>query len=448
MAYYMTHSQTRRATRSYSYPQSHFKPLGSLQPQPLLEPGRPSLPTKRQRASPVEQLASPLTQRHVLSSDHVETDLQSDAAQELVQAANRLAQWTELSDIEATLARFECARESLVDRLRIHKSINDILPNELLTEIFEHAVGSLPLDTAYPIVLLVSHVCALWRTLAINRATLWCTLVLRIRRSTLDKELTMAKKWLDCSGLLPVSMFFRYGPDDDGYSNPGVEFYHFLQDMALNHRRLEYLDIRVTMSGDELWFLRYAMPKLTHLTLRMDRIHPSGDRPMTITVPQLRSLELYHFRSPCCILFPWEQITSLTFENIHFRHLMDVLKATPALVHCAVSYLKRSRMDDPTETIPALEHLRSLIFSSYDPNEEPLHSIFPLWFIDKLPSLRVLQVPEKYIRHPRTLHALEELRMVDLTFTTSQSFRAEFLAEFPSVSICFLHQLPARVIGM
>ncbi|KAJ6482345.1 hypothetical protein C8R47DRAFT_1218015 [Mycena vitilis] len=273
------------------------------------------------------------------------------------------------------------------------------LPDELIADIFTHVRDPM----------LVAQVCRTWRETALHFPSLWSCILLRLSRTRLEKNWALVETFMLRSGGLLLSLSLKYGPDDEGSSHLGTKFVDFLHDLANTHSRLEHLDVGVILSGDELQFLRVPMPNLTHLTVSMDRIC-TANSPVAMTVPQLRSITFYCFNPYNLPLykklaFPRHQITSLNFDCVKFLHLRDVLMTTPALVHCAVSRMEHSSMGPTPEWLQPkleLEHLQSLRFYLYDYEENPVrvHDVFPLSYMTKLPSLRILEIPETYLHYP------------------------------------------------
>lgn len=320
------------------------------------------------------------------------------------------------------------------------------LPNELICEIFGYVDG--------PAVL--AEVCRHWRRIALSRPTFWSRLVLRLNDSTLEKTWVAARLSLLRSGSTPFSLSLRYGPNFVRWCGLGSLFTDFLGDIVNHLSRLERLDIRVILHGDTAQFLRLPMPQLTHLSISVRCLNSSVTM-VESSVPELRSIDFYRFTPLGGFECPWRQLTSLSFDHIDFDDLHGVLLTTPALVHCAVSRMRRSFTHAITQAPKpkiVLEHLQSLRFSLYELHENPVHGVYPLSFfgLKKLRSLRLLQIPETYLHYPAYTDVLElvqesgcrleELRVIDVTFTSEQTW----IDTFPSVSVSFLRQLPDSAI--
>lgn len=262
----------------------------------------------------------------------------------------------------------------------------------------------------------------------------------------------MAKTWIERSGVYPLSISFSHGSAAPGTVISSRIFEEFLLELKDHFSRLQYLDVGVTLMGSAIGLVKYPMPRLTHLTLWIDRIYTLLSSVMVIppeSVPLLRSIELRHcdFFSIESFAFPWKQITTLKCDHIDYSHLRGILKETPVLSHCVVSHMKRNLIVNDETSLITLPHLKSLIFSHYAPNEIPISGIFPISTMT-LPALRILEIPETYLRRPsfddllalvsRSGCNIEELRVVDLTHSSTQ----DYMHRFPSIpSISFPRQL-------
>ncbi|KAJ6522129.1 hypothetical protein DFH09DRAFT_1330770 [Mycena vulgaris] len=373
---------------------------------------------------------------------------QRDGERELDQAPYALVQRAHLFQIDAYILRLQLKRESLIKQLDVCKYPVITLPNEITSEIFIHALDLPSLNTQSPAPTVLAQVCRHWRNIALSLPMLWSTISLKIARKTLENRLIMANTWLDRSGTHPLSITFNHGPDDHGVTSPGVKFAQFLLEISRHFFRLKHLEVGVTLIGPSLQLVQSRMPQLTHLALWMDRLH-TPDAPVVIspeTFPLLRSLELHHFHPFTSVIFPWKQITTLICDHIDYRHLRSILEQTPALLHCEVSHMRSAV--GPSEKPITLPHLESLIFSLYPPDENPVHRLFPISAMT-LPALRILQIPETYLHYPafdvllalvsRSECRLEKLRIIDLTYTSKQTYKDKF----PSIpSLSFRRQFP------
>lgn len=344
-----------------------------------------------------------------------------------------------LGRIDAAISQLQLQKESLTKQLDARKYSVLTLPNELVAEIFIHALDR-PSLNGYPLPTVLAQVCCHWRNVALSLPMLWRTISLKLNSLTLDRRLMMAKTWFRRSGRRPLSLTLKYGPDCRGVTHVGPHFPLFIRELSPQFSRLEHLDVGVTLRGDSLELLRHPMPQLKHLALTMNRVYTT-ESPVVMSpenVPLLRSLELRHFHPYHELSFPWEQITTLICDHIEYRDLCKILEQSPALLHCAVSRMQRGLATPSPVTLPRLE---SLIFSLYD-FDDSLFGIFPISHMT-LPALRILQIPETYLRYPsfdallafvsRSRCSLEELRIIDLTHTSEQAYIDKFSA-IPSLS--------------
>ncbi|KAJ7665161.1 hypothetical protein DFH06DRAFT_1127521 [Mycena polygramma] len=319
------------------------------------------------------------------------------------------------------------------------------LPNELIAEIFTHVCDPT----------LVAQICRHLRDIALSCPSLWCTFSLTPNRYNLPSQLVMTKEWLTRSGGRPLSVTIDDGGSPTNLENfqalapPSALYYRLVLPM-LKHRdtlsRLERLDFRMDLSSSSLKLLQTEMPILTHLGLSANRVRTLfGTGPVVVSpqsFPRLRSIELRCVLATPSFRFPYAQITTLRIDDVEYRQLRDILAQTTALVHCEVSNIRPGALDDGK--MIRLEHLESLVFSEYRrwgySRWEDV--VFPIAAMT-LPSLRILQIPEIYLNYPpykgalalveRSGCRLEELRIMDLTYTSEATFR-EKLACVPAIS--------------
>ncbi|KAJ7665176.1 hypothetical protein DFH06DRAFT_1323578 [Mycena polygramma] len=321
------------------------------------------------------------------------------------------------------------------------------LPNELIAEIFTHVCDPT----------LVAQICRHLRDIALSCPSLWSTFSLTPNRYNLPSQLVMTKEWLTRSGGRPLSVTI----DDRAATSMGTfgalappsALYYRLVLPMLKHRdtlsRMERLDFRMDLSSSSLKLLQTEMPNLTHLGLSANLVC-TGFRsgPVIVspqTFPRLRSIELRCVLATPSVRFPYAQITTLRIDDVEYRQLRDILAQTTALVHCEVSNIRPGALDDGK--MIRLEHLESLVFSEYRrwgySRWEDV--VFPIAAMT-LPSLRILQIPEIYLNYPsykgalalveRSRCRLEELGIMDLTYTSEATFR-EKLACVPTINFLF-----------
>ncbi|KAJ7138719.1 hypothetical protein C8R43DRAFT_1131886 [Mycena crocata] len=377
---------------------------------------------------------------------------------ELDQAAEVFVQRDRLWRINCDILRLGLVRESLMEQLEDCRYPVLTLPSEIISEIFIHVLDFSSLDAPCPAPTLapmvLAQICRHWRQIALSLPSLWSTISLEVNRKTFKQWMIMARTLLQRSKSSPLSISLKYGMDHQGLFSLGARIEEVFLELSQHFIRLQHLDFGVTLMSPVLeQLMQSPMPRLTHLTLWMDRLYTGGSRPVLLlpeTVPLLHSIELHHFNTYSSLVLPWKQITTLTCVHIEYRHLSKLLQEVPALRHCQVIHMARGRADRPQPII--LPHLESFIFSLYDPDENPLYGIFALEKMI-LPALRVLQIPETFLAYPSfmDLHALisrskcnlQKLDIIDLTHTTKELYMDTF-PEIPSIS--FLHQLPGRNI--
>ncbi|KAJ7686417.1 hypothetical protein B0H17DRAFT_1136965 [Mycena rosella] len=126
-------------------------------------------------------------------------------------------------------------------------------------------------------------------------------------------------------------------------------------------------------------------------------------------------------------------------------------KIVSEIDHCMIDDMLRGPTSGKTSI--TLPHLESLVFLLYVPDKNPIHHIFPISMME-LPALRILEIPETYLRHPSCddLHvlvdswecSLQELRIIDLAQTSEQTY----IEKFPSIPLISFHrQVPRAIVG-
>ncbi|KAJ7153160.1 hypothetical protein C8R43DRAFT_950559 [Mycena crocata] len=322
------------------------------------------------------------------------------------------------------------------------------LPVEMISKIFLHTLDLPSHDAGRPAPTLIVQVCHDWRNIALDLAPLWCSLHLSLDMYTNKRRASEADSLMGRSGSLPLCITLHPTTSrnyDLLFSNRVRELQQFLIHLHPHLLRLERLDMGVTMTVSNVQrLMRHTMPILTHLTLWMNRLLllPPWTNLSPQTAPCLRTLELHHYNSHSDLRLPLQQITTLLLHHIKLHNLYAILRETPALQHCEVSQMEGGPSDQQQPI--QLSHLKALIFSRYkrDENRDPPHWFLPISAMI-FPTLQILQIPEAYLVWPafndlgallsRSGCNLQELRIIDLTWTAEVSYKRRF-ATIPSLS--------------
>ncbi|KAF7324079.1 hypothetical protein MKEN_00630300 [Mycena kentingensis (nom. inval.)] len=237
----------------------------------------------------------------------------------------------------------------------------DVLPAELVTRIFVHALPTLPEPPSpHTAPLLLTQVCREWREIALGSPELWTHITLH---DVDEKSLKMRQVWAERAGAVPLEYSIT-AKDGAG----GVK----MLELAREHRaRLASLHVDAPPATFFNGRIRLRTPLLVaspttppfypalrRVHLQLDYIlSPLGDLDFR-NAPALRELRVDLRIAHCAALpAPWSQLTSLCGSRL--RLPLQTLKMCTALVELDLSnyYLSAS---DPTQS-PAYEDYRALI---------------------------------------------------------------------------------------
>ncbi|KAJ7038733.1 hypothetical protein C8F04DRAFT_1255655 [Mycena alexandri] len=416
---------------------------GALPPSPV----RPKQPARPTRARPVQashsnrrpsQPAPSMDQprmvgspkkRRVASKGEEGTEFKPNTP------PSPLASRARLFQINRELSQLELERKLLAEQLGVCKYPVLSLPNEITAEIFTHTIAASP-DFGHSDSMALAQTCRHWRDVALSLPALWSAVPLRATQVSIPNLMEI---WLSRSRSSPLSLSLHPELGANGFPTLS-RLEKVLEAINPHLGRLERLEVGVCTRSYNFHLLQSPMPMLRRLALWCDRL--SLEPPVVMApedVPSLRTVELYQFTRGDLLRFalPWTRITTVVCNRIDYADWRLLLEATPALIHCEVSHLQRWGLDPRTPF--TLHNLKTLVFSLYTAEEDMLWSIFPLSEM-RLPALRVLQIPEAYLRLPsvddlqalvsRSECQLQELRIIDPLHFRKQNY----LDRFPFVS--------------
>ncbi|KAJ7983222.1 hypothetical protein DFH06DRAFT_717187 [Mycena polygramma] len=276
---------------------------------------------------------------------------------------------TQIRDSEAALANLVQSRDATVEYLREQRVVLHPLrraPPELICEIF-----AMTLDTddsthvrgsEYDPLWYLSHICRSWRLWALAYPRLWSHITIPsspphpIDRAVLETLLLRSSN-------APLNVCCTVEDEDEHFVDCT------LADLAVLHcRRWVTLRIDLSRCGDAdtlklSWLhpVKGCLPSLRSLDVLC--FGDTVDIPDVFSVaPSLRQVLLTDWKLTCYspnMQFPWDQIT-------HYRGAfreatqLDILRAAPKLVQCAVSFDTSVHLTPGTSSAIALSHLRRL----------------------------------------------------------------------------------------
>ncbi|KAJ7124661.1 hypothetical protein C8R43DRAFT_1240962 [Mycena crocata] len=389
------------------------------------------------------------------------TTVQSDYARQLISKRQKdsldlsqqyyLAQLT-LSDIaarqHATQRDIACLKAILSPIRRV--------PNEILVEIFQIlAATSRFLAFHYSIEdprsspLLLTHVCSLWRRIAVNTPRLWNRLELYFPRELPNKTVPILRELVRRSS--PHSITTRIHTFD--WQRPGkpLDFMRILISLPEFCERVENLDLTIHLLHfhSVLSLPRPTFPRLRNLHIHGSRedAHPEVTRVLELfkCAPLLRKLDISitnterRFSSS----FPWHQLVDLTLTDL------DLLDARAILIQCNnlrsffLEDFCQSEREEVDLAICTLPNLHRLVLNS--DFEVPRQSTSPFFKFFSFPNLRHLNIDIAHWDEDDLL-TLQERSHFELTYLALHNIFlgapviTRFLQQNRSVEELGLHQ--------
>ncbi|THV07222.1 hypothetical protein K435DRAFT_833591 [Dendrothele bispora CBS 962.96] len=254
------------------------------------------------------------------------------------------------------------------------------LPLEILSLVFLHClpdqefVEPRPLDAP----LLLTHVCRVWRDLALSMSSLWSSISVRADKEGCYPRKKLLEIWLQRSGSKPLH--FRIH-EDIPYSlvqELGVESFTTCADLldfflpAFDRWRsvsLEYRDWKLNNTGFQKIPLNPGPPCLERLSLIRDYWEESTHAPLhaLFSAPRLKSIFwdgiLRSYPNPADIM-PLQQLSDLCLSRniLNNNQFISVLRQTSNLVACDL-YATFLSIDEDRQVLSAplvFPHLKSL----------------------------------------------------------------------------------------
>ncbi|KAJ7186629.1 hypothetical protein C8R46DRAFT_1273367, partial [Mycena filopes] len=286
---------------------------------------------------------------------------------------------TKIENLERALAHLRTAKAPVQARLDAFKYPVLTLPVEIVSEIFTQILPPYPLCP--PLVglsspTLVTHICHLWREIALGTPTLWRAISLSTHKIPTRTLVHIGNLWLERSRSCPLAM------EIEGRGN-GPDISPVIGAVAPHRGRWEHLRLAVEELQTDLPLLG-PMPLLRSLTVRELYLpNTAGSR---LDAPLLRSANLDDATAQH-ILLPWPQLTSLTLHDVFPSECTAILQQTPYLAHCSL-YLWCPRAQN-TDVLPqmSLPHLESLVM--LEMAEDPATGYIETFIVPALSTLHI-----------------------------------------------------------
>ncbi|KAJ7142057.1 hypothetical protein C8R43DRAFT_580367 [Mycena crocata] len=252
------------------------------------------------------------------------------------------------------------------------------LPNEIFSEIFLHFLPVYPLVPPLKGLLspnLLTHICRKWRDIAHATPALWGAISFQSTEPSHDGEDNqILLPWIIRSRSCTLSI--QVGLKND-YEEPS----ECIESLALHRMRWEYLELSWVPHDILLSFLCDPMPSLRHLDVSFQQ---ACDTIALGEAPLLRSVRLVVYAD--ILILPWRQLSSLALLSFYPYEATAILKQTPFLVNCELSFSAHS--DDSHQLDIELPCLRTFVLLE----EEELQ--IPYLYRLILPALHTLQISE------------------------------------------------------
>ncbi|KAJ7359617.1 hypothetical protein DFH08DRAFT_1038550 [Mycena albidolilacea] len=336
----------------------------------------------------------------------------------------------QIQDLEHTLAVLQSQRALAQERLDSYKYPVLTLPNEIVCEIFIHFLPVYPscpplAGSRSPI--LLTHICAGWRKIALAFPALWRAIEIPSCNNPDCLASTLGQ-----SGFCPLSINVDgYG----GWDNVGLVLAAILPHRA----RWEYLSLR--LADNDYLDIGGPMPLLQHLDLEFET---NSDLPKYsfVEAPLLRTAIL-NDDAVVRVVLPWAQLTSLTLNTMYVHECVPVLQQAANLTHCELElyddFDETRASEEAVVTLPSLQSL-----TLHDPTPKPGHVKHLPTFI--VPALCSLKISERFLG-PGPIDSLSSfisksgcnLRLQRVQIVGQRSVLKEsYCTAFPSIQMFFV----------
>ena len=295
----------------------------------------------------------------------------------------------ELAELDVLWERLRLKRYDLKRKInRLHSPIVRLLPPDVTSTIFEFCLPyfadrqTLPYaeeDLSIPLSL--GAICSYWRDIAWSTPSLWSSLVIRVPIHTKSQTISgIAQEWLARSGQLPLSIRIY----SDSYQKPVSALANIINQYSPRWSNLDfyipdsyYRHFRATdnhapiLKSIRFYSINYATKCLN----------------FKLTCPRLERATLSCFPMDGSNIH-WDNLTHLTLCLMTIFDFFLILRKTPRLVFCKVSF-PHTRIRKPIVGGPVLTPLRSLQLLMVSSVEEFLNNL-------TAPHLEEFSLPDYY----------------------------------------------------
>ena len=268
----------------------------------------------------------------------------------------------ELAELDALWERLRLKRYDLKRKInRLHSPIVRLLPPDVTSTIFEFCLpyfGDHQLspyaeeDLSIPLSL--GAICSYWRDITWSTPSLWSSLVIRVPIHTKSQIIAgIAQEWLARSGQLPLSIRIY----SDSYHKPVTALTDVINQYSARWSNLDFY------IPDSYYQHFHATdnhaPILKSIRFHSSAYYATRDLKFHLTCPRLERATLSCFPLHGTNIH-WDNLTHLTLQLMTTIDFFIILRKTPRLVFCKVSF-PRTRIREPIIGGPVLTPLRSLL---------------------------------------------------------------------------------------
>ena len=248
-----------------------------------------------------------------------------------------------------------------------------------------------------PLPFLISHVCSIWRAVALSSPVLWALLETPSDgRPSSSKGITkLLQLWISRSGNMPLSLHVCSTPDG------GNGDYNFMKALNKDLHRVENMSLTYWCTSVPFTELYGDAPSLRTLKLEAEGVNSTDLKFPFSSCPMLQRLEWPTFKSLLTVGadIPWTQLTHLRLDDVSPPQAASSLASCPQLVDV---YFRIGASSNLTGRHIKHENLRKLVLviaAGYKINS----------FIEAiiLPNLTTLQIQSepRPLSYEEALHA-------------------------------------------
>ncbi|KAH6917446.1 hypothetical protein BKA70DRAFT_335012 [Coprinopsis sp. MPI-PUGE-AT-0042] len=273
----------------------------------------------------------------------------------------------EIARVERVLQRLKSMQPTLRRDINLlYSPILQILPTELIAEIFVHCIASAVedlnkrtnADSVSP--LFLGSVCSSWRQIAWTTPFLWTSPRMLLCKTKLRVQAELLEEWIGRAGDLSLTLKLHCPSDDDRVTAIPQNLF----DTILCHAsRWREIDLQVPTA----FYENLSAPGATFSTLRRLVVNPSGgqgDRShvleWTNRTPELRDLSLFSVYLNT-VRVQWDNITHIHAKTFYVDECLELIKNAPLLEYCNFYSITRGDDGHPYPPVPIhVPNLQSL----------------------------------------------------------------------------------------